>query len=236
MMIVLKILLQLKSGFHLRKMPDFLFKNVNLPLLNNDEIPKFTYKEEINPYSFGFLYPLKFKTKLYEAGDLYNLNIKCNSDSVANHIKQVLTKNLNNGFVLIDIEKKFINRSSYIHSIYTASPAVFAFSNLENQFWTMKNSNLDTLKTLCIDDLVKKLKHFESKNITANLNDILSIEILSNKPLVFEHEKHTVFSHKMKIYFSQSSSAGELSKAAMKYSIGDKNYLGFGYCVRGMSD
>ncbi|EKR8008124.1 hypothetical protein P9H57_000785, partial [Campylobacter fetus] len=178
----------------------------------------------------------KFKTKLYEAGDLYNLNIKCNSDSVANHIKQVLTKNLNNGFVLIDIEKKFINRSSYIHSIYTASPAVFAFSNLENQFWTMKNSNLDTLKTLCIDDLVKKLKHFESKNITANLNDILSIEILSNKPLVFEHEKHTVFSHKMKIYFSQSSSAGELSKAAMKYSIGDKNYLGFGYCVRGMSD
>lgn len=104
-MIVLKILLQLKSGFHLRKMPDFLFKNVNLPLLNNDEIPKFTYNEEINPYSFGFLYPLKFKTKLYEAGDLYNLNIKCNSDSVANHIKQVLTKNLNNGFVLIDIEK-----------------------------------------------------------------------------------------------------------------------------------
>ncbi|QQF52209.1 hypothetical protein HHI31_04970 [Campylobacter fetus subsp. venerealis] len=235
-MIVLKILLQLKSGFHLRKMPDFLFKNVNLPLLNNDEIPKFTYNEEINSYSFGFLYPLKFKTKLYEAGGLYNLNIKCNSDSVANYIKQVLTKNMNNGFVLIDIEKKFINRSSYIHSIYTASPAVFAFSNLENQFWTMKNSNLDTLKTLCIDDLVKKLKHFESKNITTNLNDILSIEILSNKPLAFEHEKYTVFSHKMKIYFSQSSSAGELSKAAMKYSIGDKNYLGFGYCVRGMSD
>lgn len=201
-------------------------QNINQSMLLDSQLSCFHHENKFKNYIFCSFYPVE-KDKLYKAGRVYLFKLRTIDDVFAEKISSLLRKNKSNGFKVISVEKKKVEKH-IITELFSITPVIITTDNNNN--WVHGN-DFKLLQRRLQDNLEKKYNNFYEDKLSAKGNFIERIEILNRMPISIIYKSTHFLGNKFKIYINENDDYQKMAFIAEAIGLGEKgSSVGSGFC------
>ncbi|HCL4546864.1 CRISPR-associated endoribonuclease Cas6 [Clostridium botulinum] len=220
-----KITAFLKKNIKFTQSGEVIGKIISKAMLLDEEL-KAMHKNREYKYVYNNLYPVE-KTGIYEEGRVYIFNIRSFNKKFISKIKKLLSK-VNSEFMrILAVEENSINQK-YITELYTMTPVIVT---VNNKPWLLNDGDLMFFQKRLQDNLEKKYKEIFGQELDTKQSFIQGIEILNEKPMVFQYKGIKLLGNKVKIVVNEDEQSQKLAFIATGMGLGEKgSSVGAGYC------
>lgn len=221
----LLLTIRLKKNIKLENMNEELSNGINFSFTIDEELKTFHEKNMIKMYVFQGLNPT---AKLYKERNKHYFSIRSFNKELLLKLEQGLKQKENNVFKVIDIEFMEMNFRP-IKELKTLTPVVSTIQN--NRYWNKLEFNEKQLEKAINNNLLKKYSIIHNKDKIEH-DFIKKFEIISKYDIVASYKNGKIIAHKVKLKFKEDPLSQELAFLALGAGLGEKNSLGFGFCVK----
>jgi len=176
------------------------------------------------PYVFCAPYPLE-ADHIYHKGRMYCFNLRTLKVDFALAIKNYLPRARGNARV-VSVELRTQNQP-HIRELISLTPVI---STVDNQCWMAENG-LALLASRLHSNAAKKYKALNADFAEPDEFFFELVELLNQKPVGVSYKGTTLFGHKVHLQIKPQLWAQQLAVTALGQGLGEKNALGFGYCL-----
>ena len=180
---------------------------------------KNTYKN----YVFCNLYPVQ-KDGIYKENNIYFFDLRGIEFDKIIKIKQVMSDLENDCFKIIQINFQTYTQSN-IKKLITLTPVIITTPKGDYDI----KGNLDFVKERILANIQKKYKNIY--NTTIDLDFIKNIKKLNNTPIKLPYKNISMLGNKFEIEVKEDPMSQNLAYLALSVGVGEKNALGFGFCM-----
>lgn len=190
-----------------------------------DETLKQLHRQTIpKPYVFCSPYPRE-TDHIYHKGRMYCFNLRTVKLDFALAIKNYLPRARGNAQV-VSVELR-TNNQPHISELISLTPVI---STVDNQCW-MPENGLALLANRLHSNVAKKTKAIDPNFAEPDEFFFELIKLLNQKPVGVSYKGTTLFGHKVHLQIKPQPWAQQLAVTALGQGLGEKNALGFGYCL-----
>lgn len=223
--------IKLQEDVHFKKVFSFLSTFLNECLLEDKYLKELHLKKEIKGYSLSCFTPIE-TDKIYKKGETYKFNIKTFDFELATRLRDAVGKNQ-----YIENVSIKINEMQSIKKIKSTTPCITTME--EERFWRVSKNSIASL----YEQLDKNIKHkanlfygYDKEYLNTSPNFIESLEIINNKDIVVDYKFGKIVGYSIEIIPKQDDLSQKLANICLINGIGEKNSLGFGYCIQKIND
>lgn len=169
-------------------------------------------------------YPLE-SDRVYRGGRMYCFNLRTRNLGFASAMKAYLPRT--KGFVkVVSIELRSYPKT-HISELVSLTPVI---STVNNRCW-MPENGLGLLAERLHSNAARKCNALDATVIEPDEIFFESIQLLNRKPVVVGYKGTSLLGHKVRLSVKPNEWAQQLAFTALGGGLGEKNALGFGYCL-----
>lgn len=221
----LLLTIRLKKTIELKNMNEELSNAINFGFTIDEDLKAFHEKNKIKMYVFHGLYPI---AKRYKERNKHYFSIRSFNKELLLKLGNSLGQKENKLFTIIGITFEETNFKP-IRELKTLTPVVATIK--DGRYWNKAEFNEKQLRKAIENNLLKKYSILNNKDRTEH-NFIESFERTSKHDIVISYKNGKIIGHKIKIRFKEDILSQELAFIALGIGLGEKNSLGFGFCVK----
>ena len=221
----LYVRIKLPEDVQYKDLNSYLTALINRALLNDDELKANHEINKFKGYVFSSLHPIQ-KDKLYKKDQIYIFNINTLDFYTCNRLKDCLKQ-----VDCIEFVDMRIHEFRVIDEIVTLTPCITSLK--DGKYWTLKDS-ISYLYQNIDSNIKHKLCHFsdiQKGDIESKDNFIESIELRNTSNIVLNYKGGKLFAYNAIIKVKKDPTSQLLANLCIALGIGEKNSLGFGYCM-----
>jgi CRISPR-associated endoribonuclease Cas6 len=204
---------------------NFLSDFINKSLLNDNKLKSMHETKDIKGYVISSLHPIE-KDKIYKKGKIYIFNINCYDFYLCSRMKDCLKE-------MKDIKETNMRVHTFkvINELMMTTPAITSTENA--RYWTLDNS-----LAVLYEKIDKNMKHkanvilkIDRDKLETSENFIESLELRNDKDIIFNYKNGKLFAYSAYIKVKKDPMSQLLANLCIATGIGEKNSLGFGFCI-----
>lgn len=197
---------------------------VSNAMLFDEQLKVLHQQNRFKPYVFCAPYPLE-PDRIYCGGRMYCFHLRTLDLSFALAMKDYLPR-AKGAAKVVSIELRSYPQT-HVSELISLTPII---CTVENRCW-MPENGLGLLADRLHINSVKKYKALDASFMESDEPFFERIELLNRKPVIIDYKGTTLLGHKVHLNVKPNEWAQQLAFTALGGGLGEKNALGFGYCI-----
>lgn len=216
--------IQFKEDVPVRQVQSSLAGLIANGMLFSESLKQLHQQNRLKPYVFCMPYPRE-PDRIYHQGRMYCFNLRTLNLNFAVAMKNYLPK-VHGKARVVSVEMRTYSQT-HISELVSLTPIV---CTVDNRCW-MPENGLALLASRLHSNTVKKCKAFNADFTEPDELFYELVEILNQKPIGVSYKGTTLLGHKVQLKVKPHPWAQQLAFTALGQGLGEKNALGFGYCL-----
>lgn len=196
----------------------------NNALLFDEQLKAVHRQNRFKLYVFCAPYPLE-PDRIYHKGRMYCFNLRTLDSIFAIKMRNYLPRAKGVAKVVSTELRNY--PQTHISELVSLTPIV---STVNNRCW-MPENGLGLLADRLHNNAVRKCKALDASFAEPDEPFFERIELLNSKPIIVSYKGTSLLGHKVRLGVRPAKWAQQLAFTALVAGLGEKNALGFGYCL-----
>ena len=193
-------------------------------MLFDERLKAMHHQNRFKPYVFCAPYPLELD-RIYHGGRMYCFHLRTQDLGFASAMKAYLPR-AKGVAKEVSIELRSYPQT-HISELVSLTPII---CTIDNRCW-MPENGLGLLADRLHTNTVRKCKALEASFAEPDEPFFERIELLNHKPVIVGYKSTSLLGHKVHLSVKPNGWSQQLAFIALGGGLGEKNALGFGYCI-----
>lgn len=216
--------IRFEKDLPMRKIQSVLAASISQAMLFDKQLKMLHSQNKYKPYVFCAPYPLE-PDRIYRRERMYCFHLRTRDLAFASAMKAYLPR-IKKVLKVVSIELRSFSQA-HINELVSLTPIV---ATVNNRCW-MPENGLGLLADRLHGNAAKKCKVMDASFAEPDELFFDRLELLNHKPIVVGYKATSLLGHKVRLGVKPNAWAQQLAFTALSGGLGEKNAIGFGYCI-----